>query len=302
MKIIAHCVGGFANMVNTLVTATFISKSLSIPLYINWFKTDQCDCDLHDIFTFYGIDIHMYSGEDTGDKIVKLWRPIRDSYKDQLDLKVHNEEKCINMFECKTAYELVNKIRIEDPDTVYISDVIVPSFIPYTHFFTTFRFRKELISRIPADIVNTVDIGLHIRGTDTLSKYDDPYDTVKLCIEGLLKDHKKMFVSTDDDQITEVCKAFSNVVTNKNRHSVVKKNVNRDWINLGKEGFNNIFNVYRERNQVIEGIVDLLTLASMPKIKGFITSRESTYYDLAFKIQMHKAIVFGTKMHTVKLL
>jgi len=297
MMILAHCVGGFANMTNTLVIAAFLSKTLRVPLYINWLKTDQCQCDFHDIFTFDSVDIHIYNGEYIGDKVVKIWKPARASYADQMTDICGKEETIINLSDINNASELILRIQSEIPNTIYVSEVVVPSYISYFYFFSSFKFKSDLISKIPRHIVDSVDLGFHIRGTDILSKYDVTHDSIRECLSTLLLQNKRIFVATDDANILEICKEFEGILTNSNQHSVTKKNEDQKWMNLREYGHSNIFNVYRARDQVLEGIVDLLTLASISKINGFITSRESTYYELAFKIQIHKSLVLDKVKH-----
>lgn len=299
MMILAHCVGGFANMMNTLVIATFLSKSLKVPLYINWFKTDQCQCDFQDIFTIESVDIHTYNGEHVGDKIIKIWKPSRASYADQMTEISFKEEIFVNLADMKHASDLISHIQSEIPDTIYVSEVVVPSYIPYFQFFSSFKFKPELISKVPRNIADSVDLGFHIRGTDTLSKYGVYHDSIRKCLSTLLLQNRRIFVATDDADVLKICKEFDGIVTNSNKYCVIKKNECMKWMNLGQYGHTNIFNVFRARDQVLEGIVDLLTLASIPKISGFITSRESTYYWLVFKIQSHKSLVFDTIVRTV---
>jgi hypothetical protein len=298
MKILAHAVGGFANMMNTLVIATFLSKTMKIPLYINWFKTDQCQCDLQDIFTYNCVDIHIYDGEPVGEHILKLWKPSRASYDDQMKDLVYKQESFVNLNDFKNSADLISHIKSTKSDSIYVSEVVVPSFISYFPFFSSFKFKKELLSSIPAHILDSVSLGFHIRGTDTLSKYKVSHDSIRNCLTHLLENHKCIFVASDDADIFKICREFEGIMTNSNQHCVVKKREDLKWMNLGQQGHSNIFNVYRARDQVLEGIVDLLTLASIPKIQGFITSRESTYYDLAFKIQNHRSLVFDTTRNT----
>ena len=128
---------------------------------------------------------------------------------------------------------------------------------------------------------------MHVRGTDSLGTSD--YSEITTFFNTMLEDASiKVFLCTDDEKIDIMFDNKENVVKYPNKVYVEKRDTNLGWLDAP-----GLWNVNRTREQVVGGWIDLITLASMHKVNGFITSRTSTYYHLAQLLHSNKKELFN---------
>lgn len=299
MEIFIQCTGGFTNRINSIIIGIFLYKYYPgsiTKLHINWEPDSQCDANIESLFDIKDPNLHIVKSteEFTNKKIIltKIWRQSRAVYKDQLHMPFSIVENIYNPHAFKKAGEIITLIKntCKDTQLLYVSDPQVPQYVSYIPFFQTFKFKPHILQKVNQ---YNVDIGVHVRGTDILNKFKISMCDIDNYFKNLLAKYNSIFVCTDDKQIYDLCKKYNNIKTNNIINHVEKLSDSQNWYNHYGQDPKSVFNVYRSENQVVESIIDILTMAKLPNITGFVTSEDSTYYVFIQNCKQYKSIIFS---------
>ena len=300
-NVVAFCAGGLCNALASLITANTLAKKLNRALYVYWLDGYIAnDMKLTDIFNIYsqngGPLVHIVDAAEHV-KMCTKGPMLRLSHMDTPEFKDHKYNCPLQSIHQYSSIQDINT----DLD-IFIYDPILPAFITpadLSNFFETFSI-KPLHMKQASDILakSNVALGLHLRGTDILSIsghslrniYEFVMDKFRFTQGG------RIFICSDDENIEAMFRNDTNIVMHKKEY-VTRRDPTQHW--YVEDSFNHLacatnlehngkkyknfasVNVVRTTNQVIGGWIDLLTLAQVPSIEGFHTSRGSTYFSTA---------------------
>lgn len=320
MKVATFCTGGLCNCLDSLIVGRFLSKKLGLPLWVYWVEGYVAmDARLDDILDLVGTeagDVRLLSGgefldvckHDVGEMAVLSGEleelhlnpatPVRHSVKD-----------------FGSTGELVNFCRSHNG--VFLCTSEIPTYMAsnigeITELFDTF-FERFRIKQAHADAVNQFRqetgvgaVGMHVRGTDIMCRYTCTLADVKDFVYSVkeLASDTMLFLCSDDKTIEDTFANDEQIALYRNKEYVVKRTDDLSWehhaglkhmcddvpiFEHGGKVYKDYAssNVVRTTKQVVGGWIDLITLASMQNVCGFVTSNESTYYNMALLLNTY---------------
>lgn len=265
----SFCDGGLGNRLGSLVGAMHLCERIGSELVILWPKTRWCDAEFIDFF-----------------------EPSQKYITCESDVKKIVQRNAISICDTHIKHDLPNLRHIYPENDSFESfgkyeKILHSNNTPY-HFMdedrissllSKLKINKNILERVSKFVLeNKIDdsvLGLHIRKTDHQLLPDSFYYNF---IES--QQDKKIFVCSDDEKIeNDLSSKYENIITRKKQSYVQKYQVG-DW-RIGDE-----FNVYRSKNSVIDGFVDMLILSKTSIVK---VSDASTFlkFALHFKKYIH---------------
>lgn len=327
--VIASCVSGMCNALSTLVTSTIVAKHLGRHLHVYWIDGFiSNDVQLNDIFN---ISIHnsatFLNTEEYG-KMCDSTTAIRfcDPYAQESDFKNNAAPgPILRIFNYNNLSD-INNIETIDERDIFICEPHLAPFVKPSDlktFFDLFLIKSEHLQIVHNFIYQHQCImGIHIRGTDILENYQMDLSDIKMFVEhkiafsniNYLHGTRPFFICSDDSLVEDMFRD-NDLVAMMKKEYVVKRDNNQSWllhsgsldhVHMAKDLEYNgklykpyyCINMVRTKNQVIGAWIDLLTLAHLSQIDGFVTSQGSTYY--AFAKIMHEFLHQTSLIHKIK--
>lgn len=254
-RFVILCGGGFCNRLNSLIVGLILAEKLRINPTVIWPKNDMCGLALDLIFDelwFDVLDSHalISAGEwDVSKAIIHVpsipYLPYTVDYRyfDSLD-------EAVNFYNTGGFYM-----------GAYANNMI-PAYVPQNltlEMLARLRFKKNILDRVDDVMaswhVNTI-YGIHMRATDHPSalRSEPIFNFVRDMYESTF------FVCSDDIQIEQMFSQLSNVRLNNKDSRPHKQDVNREWFYKKSDGTYD-FNIVRNADVVMDGLVDLLLLS-----------------------------------------
>lgn len=265
-KIYNYCDGGLGNRLGSLLGGLYLSKKLNYDYEIFWVNTRWCSCPFDDLFEptlkfqegtltdiFSKNDSCLYLTHDFG------FRP-------------PSHVKSI-------SFVMMNNLNYDEfPCNIVYNNNLFPSFIGIEtniNLLKELKINNKILNRVKNFVEeNNIDentVGLHVRRTDNPNKLDD-----KVYIDVINKNlDKKVFLCSDDEDVENRFSQFSNVIVHKKNNYVQKVTQDSDWTS------DNGTNIFRQRDAVIDGFVDMLILSRTTPVELFDGTffRYAQYYN-----------------------
>ena len=314
-EVVAYCYEGLGNRLDTLISAAFIAKRYNIPLSFYWIENQiSNDANTEDLFETIRAKKLDESGflqfvDSNASRIFTMSRNIsRIGEKLQLS-------SC-ESFGCNVSLVHLDEV---DKEIILVQTCTLAPWAAtsagiqaFYHFFVP---KRELYKAPLAQI------GLHIRGTDMLEERHVKGSSVEHAIEFAKKVSAKhpgeqIFVCSDDAVIENALKALPNSpfimfekehVTKRDpkasyNDGLDQKGLGIDYQTLqtfehqGRQ-YKNVIqtNLVRSKDQIVGGMVDLLSLSQVKHLYGYQTSQMSTFFLLATLLNKLRVDPFAAK-------
>jgi hypothetical protein len=310
--VIASCVSGLCNAISTLVISTIVANHLGRPLYVYWIDGFIAnDVQLLDIFEISSSNKSKFLTTEEYGNVCNTTKMIRfcDPHAHELDFKNNIDPgPYLRIFHYNNLNEISEIPSIQNHD-IYICEPQIPAFIKPGHlkvFFDLFLIKQENLAQVNNFISqHKCTHGIHIRGTDILSMTQYTLDDIKQFVDdmihkivsnGVTKGTSPVFICSDDENVENMFRD-NKLIAMFEKEYVYRRDTNQSWfLHSGSEHINKskdlehngklyksfaTCNMVRSTKQVIGGWIDLLTLAHLSNIDGFITSQTSTYFAFA---------------------
>lgn len=312
-KVVAHCTGGLCNALASLIIGCLLSKKMKVPLWVYWIEGyTALDCAVTDLFERGEGDVRLMNAAEFEQVMKELGAcrrfcgelpelSLSDSYKREPvrhDIRVFGSvDECVRF--CQDADVFVCTPEI--PGWMVDGDGDGRLHETFDAFFERFKIKDVYMKRVHEFIHEhgIGRVGVHIRGTDILSVtrcgVHDVHDFIKNVKLGCPPD-TKIFLCSDDELIETAYRDDDRIVFYRDKKYVCKRDENLGWYHdAGLDHLNcasieydgktyknySSCNVIRTNEQIRGAWIDLLTLASMEQIVGFVTSNMSTYFKMA---------------------
>jgi hypothetical protein len=315
-RMLVFSTGGLCNALDSVIAASYLAEHLKCKMQLYWIEGYIAnDIHISDIFT-----LRADAAESTELVDETYFQQfLMDHTADSLAVLAHMKLPELGGLPSKNpkdfghvheVVEWANQPLNRGKDLFLITDEL-PQWITNSYmlslksFFKRFDMRREYLDAALNFIKKHpgLEAGAHIRGTDLLSVSGTTIEHIKQFAQSLLDTYSAdptcpIFICSDDEQVERTLKEMSpRFVMHPDKDYVRRRDVNASWfheasndhltcdrtIEYGDKTYKNYssINVVRSKKQILGGWIDLLTLAHMKHIHGFITSRNSTYFLMA---------------------
>lgn len=246
----SYCDGGLGNRLGSLVGAMHLSQRTNSELVVLWPKTRWCDAEFID---FFEPTLKYITCESNVENLIKKNDiTLCDTH---IEYSIKNVRHVYPEKDMAETFKKNEKI-LHSNNTPYSFQ----SDEEISNLLSILRIKTEIIKIVNKFVTyNQIDdnvVGLHIRKTDHEVLPDSFYYQF---IENNFD--KKIFICSDDEKIeNELTKKYPNTISRK-KISYVRKYEEGDW-RIGDS-----FNVYRDKNSVIDGFIDMLILSRTSIVK-----------------------------------
>lgn len=266
MKIISYASGGLGNRILPLASCHDMAKKTGRSLAINWEPSKWCDIRFENLFSNSIEQIDIKKLDPSSTVLYADYQNVVNEYttytgrKELFDLA--------SIVGCKPLNTIEN-IKHEKADNivVYWCDLL-PPFVEIHDFFKELTLVKSIEDILNEFIENnSLDktvYGIHARGTDfstSLEQYD-------IFIEKAMNENKnsRFFLCSDEKEWEfELKKKYGDkLIIRNNKHFVQKQTHSNNWIN----------NVIRDKNSVIDSVIDMMLLS---KTTLLISHQQSSF-------------------------
>jgi hypothetical protein len=289
--IYVYCDGGLGNRINSLICGYSCLSQQKYELQIIWPVNRWCMASFDDIFqtkTHRFVDssfteIQQYSKENN--------QVLLFSHENQFCLSPSKFHNLYSFWSLKHFQESISSVMEQSLQPIIYSSQL-PGFLTLEiieFFLDNFSFSSKISGDtekfLTANKLTTSNFyGIHLRATDTgrtLSSFDPWLKMIEK-----QKAHR-FFVCSDDSSIEkQISSLYRNVIINQKRFYIKKAEENKSWCEntIDEDGRSFAYNIFRDKEAVIEGCIDLLILS---KSYPIITSR-SSFLTLAIIMSQHK--------------
>ena len=281
-KIYIMCDGGFANRINSLIGGMHISYILGFYPVICWPVNRWCSIRFHDALE-----------APSNTLVIDLETNVLLSSLGSATYMLHDIDmySFVSQGNMTCDPNLCSSIsHIPFQKTVYSNDII-PAWVSRQSIITSlnqYSFNKNIISRaqkylkfigLESDGKIANYVGLHLRGTD-FNKTQSDYQCFCRNIES--RPTSTFYVCSDEQSLEKFFSKYPNVITRPKASYTQKYLPNLEWRSQTLDPLTGkplTFNVSRDRESVIEAIVDLALLSTANEL---IHSSDSSFLRLAW--------------------
>lgn len=263
------CDGGLGNRLGGLIGGLITAKILHCDPIICWPTNNWCGCEFTDLFDANLNVINL--------KSIDLFSANRD-----VCFMTHfhnNEYESTNIFGHST--EDLAIVKQKNNTVIYFNNKL-PSYTQQHNIVEELKkiqIKNDILSLVRnycrANMIDFKTYGIHIRLTDNPRKAD--IDSIFTLLSSSMKEN--YFVCSDDKDTELRFSTLPNVKINL-KNNYVKKLVEGSWNEniIDNEGRSFNFNVDRNKDSVVEALVDMLILSrtNLSKLKN-----KSTFYIFA---------------------
>lgn len=262
--------GGLGNRLMALQSAIHLSKLLETNLVVCWPVNDECGLALNKILDTEFEEVTTLAYPEKG--FVRLGLvPKHITDYPQFD------HVTPILFDTITETEpFLKSLKHVD---VYFSDWRIRQFT----VFHPLKFKDEYVQKANDFVLkNNIQVTLHIRATDcgykqsVLDEMKSSGDLRRICY------HKgkfcgNIFVTSDEKRYEEEFSQEANRVTRTDKSWPTKRDESRPFL-MGE----NIFNIRRSEQNVVDAIIDMLVMSKTPMIYGNTYSSLAKYAHLLY--------------------
>lgn len=257
-KILIFCDGGVGNRINSLISGLALAKYFNLPYCIHWPENNWCAASFNDIFQtnhlISTVSLKNLKGK-LEDAVMLLHDEIASAILNVTFSSAYNYT-CIKDFEEKV---------VATNQTIFYYPAIIPEWIPQdliNRELQALQFTDFICEEVKVFIAQSIGkpyYGLHLRRTDLNVGLTD-HEVLSLVTRH--KD-KEFFVCSDDPIAESLASAHPNVHRRMKMSYVQKKNSQHEWLTPSEDDDGRISygNIYRNKESVIEAIIDMLLLA-----------------------------------------
>lgn len=289
--IYVYCDGGLGNRINSLICGYSCCYQQKYEMKIIWPINRWCMASFDDIFEKKNhlfvqssfTEIQQYSKASNN--------VILFSHENQFCLNQSNFQHLYSFWSLKHFQQSVSDV-IEKSLQPIIYSSQLPGFLPLKIvdiFLENFSFSQKIIGQsekfLNTNKLITSDFyGIHLRATDTGRTLSSFNRWLKM-IEKKQAHH--FFVCSDDPSIEKtISSLYRNVIIHQKNFYVKKAEKSKNWCEntVDEDGRSFSYNIFRDKEAIIESCIDLLILSQSYPV---ITSR-SSFLTLAIMISPHK--------------
>jgi len=258
--IIILCDGGLGNRLGSLVGGLVIASKLNLNPVICWPCNSWCNCNYEDLFN---IKYNVIT-----DNINDLFLKNKDNI-----FLIHENQTNLDLKMIPIIEENIIMLKNTQTNIIYYNNSI-PKFIPIYEsikVLDSIKINNYILNEVKNfclyNNINSDTIGIHIRRTD--ANVGIPNNQ----LSNFISSDKRYFVCSDDKETEDYFNKMNNVYV-YSKTSYVQKAIDGSWNSMytDNEGRCMPFNVFRSKQSIIEGFIDMLILSRSTPL---ITSNSS---------------------------
>jgi len=305
-KIVAFCTGGLCNAISGLFVGSWLSKELGVPLCIYWIEGYiALDIGLLDIFDIIDDGICMLKEEEFKEVCARGGCDMLRFAPELPEFGLCPVYRCRpQRFDIKAVGSLASLKEMCTGRDVFLNTCELPAYLMVPEVveatFERFRFKAEHVERVKRFVTDAGvgKVGVHVRGTDILSISGRNMDDIRRFVAGVKgRFDGAIFLCSDDEAVEREYVDDDRLRFYPGKVYVCKRDEGLGWyhdagtkhigvtetVEFGGKEYKNYSstNVVRTKEHCIGGWIDLMTLARMDNIVGFVTSGGSTYFRMA---------------------
>jgi len=252
------CDGGIGNRINSLISGLAIARIFNLKYCVYWPENNWCQAEFTDIFKN---EIYFKNAS-----LTELKGTLVNSIP-MLHDEIASKSLGINFnsaYQYTSLKDFSDKVICEKREIFYYPAVI-PDWIPFANVIEELKrlsFTDHIVNSVRNYIQSSIQrpfYGLHLRRTDLNVGLND-HEVLNL----VLRNPQVTFFVCSDDPIAEsLACVHPNVYARPKMSSVAKKIDHKSWLDETSDDDGRLYfgNIFRNKQAVIEGVIDLLILA-----------------------------------------
>jgi len=257
-NVVVNVEGGLGNRLRALISGMYLAERFELPLLLNWSASSSCDCEFHDLFHN---DVELVAKHGNMSR--------KNFHESVLSGPVgYYGKRCAEDPDLAATVIIPDRESDIDDDSHIVYDS--PKILKFigrnarASILHSFEINKTILSNAEEFCarhrISKNTYGVHIRRTDHTFRNNKHY--IKKMDAIVSEDSSARFFVCSDSKEAEqdITEKYPERVITKPKKSYAKKNIDtKDWV-LSHTDKKKVYNVYRDKQSVIEALEDLVIL------------------------------------------